>query len=160
MGRPSEARVAKQVPILVHGTDPSGTPFRIPAKTVDISGSSASLTGLNGVGLTGTKIEIEDQGRRAGFRTQWAGKDGTKLASQAGVRSPRAFSEGRPQPERGCSRPPEAVDCQVLNPAPPPLRTTQIQNTSRPSCLAFPVQSGRIPISGAREEHSSEDNLK
>jgi hypothetical protein len=106
MGRRSETRVAKQVPIFVHGTDPSGTPFRIPAKTVDISGSSASLTGLNGVGLTGTKIEIEDQGRRAGFRTQWVGKDGTKLARQAGVRCPRAFSEGRPQPERGYSRPP------------------------------------------------------
>jgi len=86
MGRRSEVRVAKHVPILVHGTDPSGSPFRIPAKTVDISGSGASLTGLNGVGLPGTKIEIEYQGRKARYRIQWVGKDGTKRANQVGVR--------------------------------------------------------------------------
>jgi hypothetical protein len=38
-------RIAKHLPILVHGTDPSGSPFRIPAKTVDISVTGASLTG-------------------------------------------------------------------------------------------------------------------
>jgi hypothetical protein len=86
MGRRCEVRVAKHVPILVHGTDPSGTPFRVPAKTIDISGSGASLTGLNGSGLPGTKIEIEYQGRKARYRIQWVGKDGTKRANQVGVR--------------------------------------------------------------------------
>ena len=85
MGRRSEVRVSKHVPVLVHGTDPSGTPFAMPAKTLDISGTGASLTGLNGVGLPGTKIEIEYQGRRAGYRIQWVGKDGTKRANQVGV---------------------------------------------------------------------------
>ena len=101
MGRRSETRVSKHVPILIHGTDSSGSPFRIPAKTVDISGSGASLTGLNGVGLPGTKIEIEYQGRRARFRIQWVGEDGTKLANQVGVRclEPGNFIWGVELPE-------------------------------------------------------------
>jgi len=101
MGRRSETRVFKHVPILIHGTDSSGSPFRIPAKTVDISGSGASLTGLNGVGLPGAKIEIEYQGRRARFRIQWVGKDGTKLANQVGVRclEPGNFIWGVELPE-------------------------------------------------------------
>jgi hypothetical protein len=74
------------VPVLVHGTDPSGSPFTIPARTLDISGSGASLTGLNGAGLAGNRIEIEYQARKAPYRIQWVGKDGTKRANQVGVR--------------------------------------------------------------------------
>jgi hypothetical protein len=101
IGRRSEVRVAKRVPILVHGTDPGGSPFRIPAKTLDISGSGASLTGLNGVGMPGTRIEIEYQGRKARYRIQWVGKDGTKLANQVGVRclEPGNFIWGVELPE-------------------------------------------------------------
>jgi len=86
MGRRSEVRIAKHMSILVHGTDPNGSPFHMPAKTVEISGTGASLTGLNGAGLPGTKIEIEYQGKKARFRIQWVGKDGTKRANQVGVR--------------------------------------------------------------------------
>jgi hypothetical protein len=86
MGRRSEVRIAKYVSILVHGTDPNGSPFRMPAKTVEISGTGASLTELNGAGPPGAKIEIEYQGKKARFRIQWVGKDGTKRANQVGVR--------------------------------------------------------------------------
>ncbi|HYL68091.1 MAG TPA: PilZ domain-containing protein [Candidatus Limnocylindria bacterium] len=101
MGRRSEARVAKHAPVLVRGTDPSGNPFAITAHVRDISGSGASLTGLNGVGTPGTKVEIEFQGRKARYRIQWVGKEGTPLASQVGLRclEPGNFIWGVQLPE-------------------------------------------------------------
>jgi PilZ domain-containing protein len=51
--------------------------------------------------MPGTKIEIEYQGRKARYRIQWVGKDGTKLASQVGVRclEPGNFIWGVELPE-------------------------------------------------------------
>jgi hypothetical protein len=102
MGRRSEVRVSKRAPVLVHGTDPSGSPFAIPAQVLDISGRGASLTGLNGVGLPGTKVELEFQGRRAQCRIQWVGKEDSKRASQAGLRclEPGSFIWGVQLPDR------------------------------------------------------------
>jgi hypothetical protein len=101
MGRRSEVRVAKHAPVLVRGTDSSGTPFAITAHVQDISGSGASLTGLNGVGMPGTKVEIEYQGRKAKYRIQWVGKERTPLASQVGLRclEPGNFIWGVQLPE-------------------------------------------------------------
>jgi hypothetical protein len=101
MGRRSETRIAKRAPVLVHGTDPSGSPFAVPAQLIDISGAGASLTGLNGVGLPGTKVELEYQGRKARYRIQWVGKDGTKRANQVGLRSlePGSFIWGVQLPD-------------------------------------------------------------
>jgi len=86
IGRRTEARLAKHVPVLVHGTDTHGNPFAITAQAFDISGSGASLTGLNGVGLPGAKLDLEYQGRKARFRVQWVGKEGTARANRVGLR--------------------------------------------------------------------------
>jgi hypothetical protein len=86
MGRRTEVRVAAHMPILVRGTDPHGNPFAVPAQVHDISGSGASITGLNGVGVPGTKIEVEYQGRKARYRIQWVGKDGSARANLVGLR--------------------------------------------------------------------------
>jgi len=101
MGRRSETRIAKRAPVLVHGTDPNGSPFAVPAQLIDISGAGASLTGLNGVGLPGTKVELEYQGRKARYRIQWVGKEGTKRANQVGLRSlePGSFIWGVQLPD-------------------------------------------------------------
>jgi hypothetical protein len=101
MGRRSETRITKRAPVLVHGTDPSGSPFAVPAQLIDISGAGASLTGLNGVGLPGTKVELEYQGRKARYRIQWVGKEGTKRANQVGLRSlePGSFIWGVQLPD-------------------------------------------------------------
>jgi hypothetical protein len=102
MGRRNEVRVSKRAPVLVHGTDPSGSPFAIPAQVLDISGRGASLTGLNGVGLPGTMVELEFQGRRARYRIQWVGKEGSKRANQVGLRclEPGSFIWGVQLPDR------------------------------------------------------------
>jgi hypothetical protein len=86
MGRRTEVRVAAHLPILVRGTDPHGNPFAVPAQVHDISGSGASITGLNGVGVPGTKIEVEYQGRKARYRIQWVGKEGSPRANLVGLR--------------------------------------------------------------------------
>lgn len=65
MGRRTEVRVAAHMPVLVHGTDSHGNPFNLLAQVRGISGSGASISGLNGVGVPGTKIELEYQGRKA-----------------------------------------------------------------------------------------------
>jgi PilZ domain-containing protein len=86
MGRRTEVRVATHMPVLVHGTDPSGNPFAITAQAHDISGSGAALTGLNGFGVPGTKLDVEYQGRKARFRVQWVGEEGSARANQVGLR--------------------------------------------------------------------------
>jgi hypothetical protein len=86
VGRRTEVRIAKHVPVLVHGTDGRGSPFTVGAQTHDISGSGACLSGLNGVGVPGTKLDIEFQGRKARYRIQWVGKEGTARANQVGLR--------------------------------------------------------------------------
>ena len=101
MGRRTEVRIAKHMPVLVHGTDGRGIPFTVTAHAHDISGSGASLTGLNGVGLAGTKIDLEYQGRRARYRIQWVGKEGTARANQVGLRclEPGNYIWGVPLPD-------------------------------------------------------------
>jgi PilZ domain len=101
MGRRTEVRIAKHMPVLVHGTDSRGIPFTVTAHAHDISGSGASLTGLNGVGLAGTKIDLEYQGRRARYRIQWVGKEGTARANQVGLRclEPGNYIWGVPLPD-------------------------------------------------------------
>jgi hypothetical protein len=101
MGRRSETRIAKRAPVLVHGTGPTGSTFAAPALLIDISGAGASLTGLNGVGLPGRRVELEYQGRKARYRIQWVGKDGTKRANQVGLRSlePGSFIWGVQLPD-------------------------------------------------------------
>jgi hypothetical protein len=106
MGRRSEVRIAKHLPILVHGTDPSGSPLRIPAKTVDISVTGASLTGLSGAGLPGTKIEIEYQGKRRG--SEFSGSERMERNAQikwASVAWNRETLSGgsRPKISRSCA---------------------------------------------------------
>jgi hypothetical protein len=86
MGRRTEVRIAKHVPVLVYGTDSRGSPFTDTAQAHDISGSGACLSGLTGVGVPGTKLDIEFQGRRARYRIQWVGKPGTARAKQVGLR--------------------------------------------------------------------------
>jgi hypothetical protein len=142
MGRRSEVRIAKHRPILVHGTDPSGSPFRIPAKTVDISVTGASLTGLNGAGLPGTKIEIEYQGKKARFRIQWVGKDGTKRANQLGVRclEPGNFIWGLTPEDFEKLRklaPPEAIALKPANAVIPPKAAIATSHP-RPAEVAIP----------------------
>ena len=86
MGRRTEVLVAAHMPVLVHGTDSHGNPFNLLAQVRDISGSGASISGLNGVGVPGAKIELEYQGRKAMYRIQWVGKAGSSQANQAGLR--------------------------------------------------------------------------
>ncbi|MGA8224479.1 MAG: PilZ domain-containing protein [Candidatus Acidiferrales bacterium] len=86
MGHRTEVRIAKRVPVLVHGTDGRGSPFTDTAQVHDISGSGACLSGLNGIGVPGTKVDIEYQGRKARFRIQWVGKPGTPQANRVGLR--------------------------------------------------------------------------
>jgi hypothetical protein len=101
MGRRTEVRIAKQLPVLVHGTDGRGISFTVTAQAHDISGSGASLTGLNGVGVPGSKLDLEYQGRRARYRIQWVGKEGTARANQVGLRclEPGNYIWGVPLPE-------------------------------------------------------------
>ncbi|MGH9712331.1 MAG: PilZ domain-containing protein [Candidatus Acidiferrales bacterium] len=86
MGRRTEVRVAAHMPVLVRGTDPDGNPFAVTAQVHDISGSGASLTGLNGLGVPGTKIEVEYHGRKARYRIQWVGEEGSPRANMVGLR--------------------------------------------------------------------------
>jgi hypothetical protein len=101
MGRRTEVRIAKRMPVLVHGTDSRGSPFTVTAHVHDISGSGASLTGLNGVGVPGTKLDLEYQGRKARFRIQWVGQEGSARADQVGLRclEPGNYIWGVPLPE-------------------------------------------------------------
>ncbi|HXZ12195.1 MAG TPA: PilZ domain-containing protein [Candidatus Sulfotelmatobacter sp.] len=86
MGRRSEQRITTRLPILVRGKDERGAPFLLTAHTHDISGTGASIVGVNGVGRLGEKLEIEYRGKKAIFRVQWVGLDGTPRAGQLGVR--------------------------------------------------------------------------
>ena len=101
MGRRTEVRIAKHMPVLVHGIDSRGSPFTVTAHVHDVSGSGASLTGLNGVGVPGTKLDLEYQGHRARYRIQWVGKEGTARANQVGLRclEPGNYIWGVPLPE-------------------------------------------------------------
>jgi hypothetical protein len=101
MGRRTEVRIARHVPVLVHGTDGRGSPFTVAAQTHDISGSGACLSGLNGVGMPGTKLDIEFQGRKARYRIQWVGKEGTVRVNQVGLRclEPGNYIWGQHLPE-------------------------------------------------------------
>jgi len=86
MGRRGEQRITTRLPVLVRGKDERGAPFLLTAHTHDISGTGASLVGVNGVGRVGEKLEIEYRGKKAIFRVQWVGLDGTARAGQLGVR--------------------------------------------------------------------------
>lgn len=101
MGRRSEQRIAMRVPVLVRGKDERAAPFVLTAHTRDISGSGACLSGLNGVGRLGEKIEVEYRGQKAMFRIQWVGLDGTPRAGQLGIRclEPGNYIWGAPLPE-------------------------------------------------------------
>jgi len=101
MGRRSEQRIAVRVPVLVQGTDTRGTAFQLAAETHDISGSGACVTGLNGICSLGSKVEIEYRGRKAIFRVQWLGENGTPRAGFTGLRclEPGKFIRNAPLPE-------------------------------------------------------------
>jgi hypothetical protein len=101
MGRRSEQRIAMRVPVVVRGKDERGAPFVLNAHTHDIAGSGASLSGLNGVGRPGEKIELEYRGKKAMFRVQWVGLEGTPRAGQVGVRclEPGNYIWGVPLPD-------------------------------------------------------------
>jgi hypothetical protein len=101
MGRRTEQRIAIRVPILVHGIDRQGFPFTVTGETRDISGSGACVYGLNGVGTPGSKVEVEYHSRKAVFRIQWLGRDGSSREGTVGLRclEPGKFIWDSPIPE-------------------------------------------------------------
>jgi len=147
MGRRSEQRIAVRVPVLVRGKDENGVPFMLPAQTNDIAGSGASLSGLNGVGRMGEKIEIEYRGHKATFRIQWVGLEGTPRAGQIGVRclEPGNYIWGVPLPEWA----PDSYDPSAPNYARPEPLEIRSGYGAAPSTPAverrrFPRQTCRI----------------
>ena len=86
MGRRSEQRIAISFPVIVRGSDSHGSPFVVAMETHDISFSGASLKDLNGIAVSGMKIEIESQDKKAWYRVQWVGTSGTSKAGRIGVR--------------------------------------------------------------------------
>jgi hypothetical protein len=86
MGRRTEHRIAACLPVVVHGVDDRGNPFTQTASTLNVSASGARLQGLECIGRPGSTIEIEHEDRKALFRVQWIGEQGSSRTGQVGVR--------------------------------------------------------------------------
>jgi hypothetical protein len=86
MGRRTEHRIAVCLPVVVHGIDDSGNPFTQTASTLNVGASGALLQGLECIRRPGAIIEIEYEDRKAAFRVQWRGGEGSSRAGQVGVR--------------------------------------------------------------------------
>ena len=148
MGRRSEQRITVRLPVLVRGKDENGVLFMLPAHTNDIAGSGACLSGLNGVGRMGEKIEIEYRGQKATFRIQWVGLEGTPRAGQIGVRclEPGNYIWGVPLPEWS----PDSYDPSAPNYARPEPLVTQSGYGATTS--APPTERRRFPRQACRLE--------
>jgi len=147
MGRRTEVRIARRVPVLVRGTDSRGSPFTDTAQAHDISGSGACLSGLNGVGVPGTKLDIEYQGRKARYRIQWVGKTGTPQAHQVGLRclEPGNYIWGDHLPEWAEDTfDPNAVEAPIHSPAVSLSRNECSSAGAVSEQRQFPRQSCRI----------------
>lgn len=86
MGRRSEPRIAISFPVIVRGFDLQRLRFSVNAQTRDISGSGASLEGINHLVQPGKKIEIEFGTQSAWYTAEWVGEDGSSRAGRVGVR--------------------------------------------------------------------------
>lgn len=73
-------------PVVVRGFDAQRRPFSVRAETCDISANGACLQGVSGLIEPGSKVELEFKDRSAWYRVQWVKKNGSDLASRAGVR--------------------------------------------------------------------------
>src|SRR5579863_2087637 len=73
-------------PVVVRGSDLQRRRFSANAQTRDISGSGASLEGINHLVQPGEKIEIEFGTQSAWYSVEWVGKDSTLRAGRVGVR--------------------------------------------------------------------------
>lgn len=86
MGRRSEPRIVISFPVIVRGFDLQRRRFSANAQTRDISGSGASLEGINHLVQPRKKIEIEFGTQSAWYSVEWVGKNGTSRAGRVGVR--------------------------------------------------------------------------
>jgi hypothetical protein len=86
MGRRSEPRTAVSCPVIVRGFDMQGRRFAVNAQTRDVSGSGASLEGINHLVQPGKKVELEFDGKTAWYGVEWVGKNGSSRAGRVGVR--------------------------------------------------------------------------
>jgi len=86
MRRRSEPRTLICFPVIVRGFDLQGRRFTVNAQTRDISGSGASLEGINHLVQRGKKIELEFDKRTAWYGVEWVGKNGSSRAGCVGIR--------------------------------------------------------------------------
>jgi PilZ domain len=131
MGTRKETRIAAAIPVTVRGVDAQGRRFEIASSTKDVSASGARLENLCSDCVSGAKIEIETNKKKAWFRVQWVGEKNTMHEGQAGVRClepgvciwdvqltawmPDVFDPANP--DTSMSNPPQAADNVVKLPA-------------------------------------------
>lgn len=80
-----EARVHKELPVRIRGTDYDGNPFVQETYTVDISRRGARLEWLSSLKGAGETIEVQRGREKARFRVVWIGDIGTPQDNQIGI---------------------------------------------------------------------------
>jgi hypothetical protein len=128
-----EARVRKELPVRIRGTDYDGNPFVQETYTVDISRRGARLEWLSSLKGAGDTIEVQRGREKARFRVVWIGDVGTPQDNQIGIRSlePTKYIWGEPLPApiRVDEPGQEAAPAQ---PAPPAAANASAEQRRRP----------------------------
>lgn len=95
-----EARVRKELPVRIRGTDYDGNPFVQETYTVDISRRGARLEWISSLKGAGETIEVQRGREKARFRVVWIGHVGTPQDNQIGICSlePTTYIWGEPLP--------------------------------------------------------------
>jgi len=121
MGRRREQRIAISLPVLVRGSDSTGSPFEVAAVTRDISCTGARLEGLASPVEAGKKVEVQCHNQKAWYRVQWVAQGGAGKACRAGLRclEPAKFIWGVTPPEWEA----DTFDPSVPPPIEPPALT-------------------------------------
>jgi PilZ domain len=86
MGRRSEPRISFSCPVTVCGFDLQGRRFAVDTRTRDVSGSGASLEGINHLVQPGKKVQLEFGKKTAWYGVEWVGESGSSRAGRIGVR--------------------------------------------------------------------------
>jgi len=125
-----EARVHKELPVRICGTDYDGNPFVQETYTVDISRRGARLEWLSSLKGAGETIEVQRGREKARFRVVWIGHVGTPQDNQIGISSlePTKYIWGEPLPA-----PVRVAEPEETSPTSPPspASTSAIPNQRR-----------------------------
>jgi hypothetical protein len=85
MDRRRQQRVIVDLPVKIWGVDARSTPFTQSASVRTISGSGATLKGVNAQLKPGDVLDLQYQGTKAQFRVVWLGKPGSEMQGEVGI---------------------------------------------------------------------------